>query len=280
MVPTSQIRAVDPHSSYNSDNVNRITRIVTSGNDAISRDTLLQPSKNTTTSIKITAGICVKDDVMIQLENDEYIDITDDTNFVEGSKFTGAEQGYIVLVYQYIKQPIPPTCQLLVLKTKANFDSNTMLFLGVVNMLSATVIDTIELSDPGIQERVVLNFSETYTDDKARAADAYNPITNHAAAQGADKNKIIGTDSSSGDIIYIPLSEFGHNVVEIDTGDYVGGYATITHNIGVYPGGVQVLDYTTKEVIIPAELIHIDSNSFKVSFDEFDPTPHIYVIFP
>ena len=282
MVPASQIRAVDPHSSYNSDNVNRITRIITSGLDAIARDESILPSKNSNTSIKITSGICIKDDVMIQLESNEYIDITDDENYVEGSKFSGSfpTYGYIVLVYQYIKQPIPPTCQLLILKTIGNFDPNTMLFLGRVNMFSQLVIDTVEASDPGVKDRIILNFSDPYTDSRARAADAYNPILNHAPAETPDKNKIIGTDSSSGEIIYIPMSQFGHHIFEINTGDYVLGWATIIHNIGTYPGGVQILDYTTKEVLVPAQLVHIDTNSFRVQFDEFNPTPHIYIIFP
>ena len=279
MIPTSQVRAVDPHSSYHSDNVNRISRVITAGNDAIALDAQLLPSKESNTSIRISAGVAVKDDVMLQLESDEFIDFTDSDNYVEGSLFSGPfpTYGYIVLEYQYVKQPVPPALELKILKTIANFDPDVFIFLGRVDVLNATEIDIVQADDPGVMERVVLNFAETYTDVKARAADAYNPITNHAAAPLADKNKLVGTNATTGIIEYVSKGALNYTEYEKNVGDYSGGWVTITHNLGVRPS-VQVLDYTTKEVIVPAVIDHIDSNSFRISFDEFDPTPHIIVL--
>ena len=279
MIPTSQIRAVDPHSSYHSDNVNRISRVLTAGNDAIALDAHLLPTKESNTSIRIAAGVAVKDDVMLQIETDEFIDITNSDNYVEGALFSGSfpTYGYIVLEYQYVKQPVPPAFELKILKTISNFDTDVFIFLGRVDVVSATEIDIIQADDPGVMDRVVLNIGETYNDTRARAADATNPITNHAAAPLADKNKLVGTNATTGVIEFVDKGGLNYTEYDIDVGDYTAGWATITHNLGVRPG-VQILDFTTKEVISPKTIDHINSDSFRIQFDEFDPTPHVIVL--
>jgi len=287
MIPANQIRAVDPHSSYNSDNVNRLMRVVTKGLDAIARDTDLLPSKDSNTSIRITEGICVKDDVMIQIVGDSYLDISDPNDFVEGSIFSGSfpVYGYLVLVYQYIKQPIPVVAELKILKTIANFDPNLFLFLGRVYMDSALVIDTVEISDPGVRYRQVLNLSDPYTDDRARAADAYNPITNHANSGDDDANKMLGTDSS-GCIVYIPMSELGYNEIYYDVTDPAwrtsGNFWTITveHNVGKRPW-IDIIEASTGEVFSPANIIHNSVDELTVYIDKivYPSKFAVYIVF-
>jgi len=280
MIPT-QIRAVDPHSSYNSDNVNRITRIITDGVDSVAQDIDLLPSKYSNTSISVTSGVCVKDDVMIQL-TDPISAVSSNVagDYVEGTISTNP-YGYIVLTYQYVKTPIPVQAKLQILGIVANYDPTLFLFLGRVNFTTPGVIDTIQLDDPDVSpvlQRSVLNFSSAYTDTQARAADAYNPITNHAASAIGDRNKLVATDAGTGEIVYVSKGSFGLSQVEVLPGDYVGGVATITHNLGVRPV-VQCVDYSTGEEIVPATVIHTNENIFTLTFSQFDSTPHIYVLF-
>jgi len=67
MSKPNQTRAVDPFSSYDSDTVNKLTRIVTHGEDAIeiakACDVVLDATSNT--SVIVTPGVIYKDDVWV-----------------------------------------------------------------------------------------------------------------------------------------------------------------------------------------------------------------------
>jgi len=283
MIPASQVRAVDPFSSYHSDNVNRLTRMVTSGTDAIMQDPHLLPTKLSNTQIRISSGLCIMSDVLIQTTSNETIDVTDSDNYVEGSLFSGPfpAYGYLVLTYQYVKQPVAPTASLLILKTLANLD-DTMLFLGMAKFSDVLVVDQVlpydHISVPNV-ERNVLNFAGGYTDADARAADSLNPITNHMPAAVIDYNKLVATNSTTGAIELISKSGLVNNELEIVPADYTGNEVTITHNFGIRPK-VQVIEFASGEQRIPEDVIHINNNSFKLVFDAIvDPNPHILVLF-
>ena len=151
MIPI-QLRSVDPHSSYDSDNVNRLTRLITNGKDFISDRLQLYPTVNNSTNIKITAGTCVKDDVVIYIENDQLINVTNVNNYTEKHVLSAPfpKVVYIVLQYQYSKQPVPNQAELLILNNPLNFDTDLHVFLGTVTFNTVASIIAVGYKDNSI----------------------------------------------------------------------------------------------------------------------------------
>lgn len=270
MATPQQQRAVDPFSSYESDNVNRLTRILTAGEDKIARDADISPSQDGATIIKISDGVCVKDDVVIQIKDfsgltgEQSIDITDPTNYVDGTLTSGpyVQKTYLILNYLYVKTPSPNIAQIQILEDLTAYDRDIHMFLGVVNFSSSAVISSILLEDTsplgsypaeyydgsGYIVRPILGLDEVYTDTQARAADAFNPITNHLAAAPADYGKYIRANPGTG---AIELTTVVPGASSADREDYVSVTGpnndglTFTLTSFVYtPGSDELLVYS------------------------------------
>jgi len=295
MIPT-QKRSVDPHSSYWSDNVNRITRILTAGDNKIARDTDLFCSYNTNTTVFITSGIAVKDDVMIHVENNITFDLTNPDNYIienvgdpqemEGP-FAPYDFGYLVLSYQYVKHPTPNVAEIKVLKNRSDFDENLYIFLAMLEFTGPTEIHSlgVKQSDPsppapipGPVIRPVANLNDAYTDQKARDAQALNPISNHLPVLVADRDKLLLTDENTGLVTFITKDSMGLPHQEFYTApDYNGSnQLIIDHNLGRYPI-VQVIETSSKLLMVEANVHHPTMNTMIITFDETDYTPEIIV---
>jgi len=295
MIPQQQ-RAVDPFSSYESDNVNRISRIITSGEDRIVRDSDLYPTYVSQTLISISSGVAIKDDVTIHFPSASIIDLTDAENYSPSStnptpnifEFWGYWPGdlvnsraYVVLEYEYQKISTPPEAQFKILKDPNDFTTDKYMFLGMVYFSAAQTIvnplvyiDTIPNPDV---ERQVANLQDAYTDSDARAADALNPITNHLPANnvgGYDRNKAVVTgtnsDSPPGKI---KLVNFGYIASRItnDARTWVGSPLVVNHTLDLYPQ-VQVVEASSGE-FVEAIIDQISTSQFTVDFDFSDSDP-------
>jgi len=106
-IPT-QVRAIDPYASYNSNIANRLTRVVTNGEDCLIYPNPIDVESLSTTTVTVTGGKCVKDDVLIETQ-DLVVDFTDSTSyiFISGSPFQEAGYYYIVMSYIYAKVQPP-----------------------------------------------------------------------------------------------------------------------------------------------------------------------------
>ncbi len=106
-VPT-QVRAIDPYASYNSDVANRLTRIVTDGTDCLLYPTPIDVVTIDSENITITGGKCVKDDVLIETQSIS-LDFSDSTSYISISGSWWNETGYyyVVLAYTYAKTQPP-----------------------------------------------------------------------------------------------------------------------------------------------------------------------------
>jgi hypothetical protein len=233
-IPTQE-RAVDPFSSYDSDNVSRLTRIVTSGEDKIAQDGQLEPSIPATGSIvDVTQGIAVKDDILIHITSDFQLDASDPFDFQNNSllNYPTVEETYIVLQYQYVKTPQVPEAQVLFLNDIADYDPDLHIFLGKAHFDTATTIDLISLSD-GSVVRPVANLCDNYTDQDAIDA------------------QVIGNN----------------NVSYQWTGTTINHF----HGLGLYPI-VQIMDnngVNTGE-LVQAIITHISTDEFTIDFDSVD----------
>jgi len=140
-IPT-QSRAIDPYSSYNSDNVNQLTRIVSKGNDVVSEG--MAVSIIDSTSIEVKGGVVIKDDTMIHIQEDLNIDLTDPGWFVEGTAASDSSAYYyVVLDYIFQKVNPPNVATIKILKTRSNYSSRYM-FLKNLTISNNQVVDVLD----------------------------------------------------------------------------------------------------------------------------------------
>src|SRR4030042_2615707 len=100
-----QIRAVDPYSSFNSDVVSMLTRIVSNHSNVILPFNPIDVSQLTSTSLRCTAGKVVKDDIYIETTSNFDVDMTDSDMYIDPGTGPLDSTGYyyIVLKYTYVK---------------------------------------------------------------------------------------------------------------------------------------------------------------------------------
>lgn len=129
-----QERSVDPYASYNSDVVNKLTRIISNGNNCLLEvDPINVTIVTGGQSIVVSSGKSIVQDVLIETEAIT-IDVTDSTNYVTGSTKIWEETGYyyVVLEYEYEKISPPPTASIKIISHSDKttlYDSDKHLFL-------------------------------------------------------------------------------------------------------------------------------------------------------
>ena len=266
------------------------------------------------TELSVTKGFCAKDKdvtsiddcpVTIQIVNDFTVDLTDPSNYI--IRIIGEPQemeapfpatGYLVLTYQYQKLPDPPVAYVKILKHTADFDPMYHLFLARVVFSGPMEVTAVYPTDPNTPysptyplTRQILNLYETYNDDKARAADALNPITNHLT-DPANPDKVVTLNSSGIPTLVSKAAAGFYNSVHKFAGDYAPTpFSPLTleilHNLGHYPL-VQVLRVDNTDplnpvirVIEPVDIQHNNLNTFVLAFDtELDSgSPEVYVLY-
>ena len=81
----SQIRAVDPFASFNSNTVNKLTEMITRGSNGLTDYNALQVTSDSTaplTQCVVSTGTIYKDDVMIDMTDPHVVDFTDSSHYV------------------------------------------------------------------------------------------------------------------------------------------------------------------------------------------------------
>lgn len=170
----SQLRTVDPYASYHSNVVNKLTRLVTRGNNCIHSKYAVDVAVDSTSPdnvIIVSAGECFKDDVLIELTAPHSLDIRDTSNYAPGA-VVGAGTWYVVLAYVYSKsRPAPQaSIQILTENIKANIAGGTYLFLKALTVTvpgAGATITAIHDIDPTLpiplyQPYARRNFTQLY----------------------------------------------------------------------------------------------------------------------
>ena len=137
-MPTAptQERSVDPYSDNRfSSVINRLTRIVSGGNDMI-----LYPqqsftlTQNSWKSVTINPGICIKDDVLIHIQESFLLDFDDNDYYVDEAGAMNSDGSYyIVLQYFYSRSLPSPSAYLRIIRDITNLYTpytNRYIFLG------------------------------------------------------------------------------------------------------------------------------------------------------
>ena len=136
----SQVRTIDPFAEYNSNVANRFTRIVTGGVNALHSVNSLRLSlvdATSVTSVVVSTGTVVKDDVLIQVTAEHIVEFTDRDNYINFSTgFDEVGHYYVVLEYTYVKSRPAPEVRIKILKPSQRTVplAGSLLLLGVVNV--------------------------------------------------------------------------------------------------------------------------------------------------
>jgi len=133
-----QVRTVDPFATYNSDTVNKLTRVVTHGESALENFMSIRGSINypSLTQVKLTSGVIYKDDVRIELSSETIVDFEDPNFYVNfGAGFNEEGYYYILLEYLYQKSRPAPQAKIVILKPSQrsllDFDPNWVFLQAV-----------------------------------------------------------------------------------------------------------------------------------------------------
>lgn len=117
-VPT-QIRTIDPFSSYNSDVINKFTRMLTFNNNLLEKVQSCDVSIDSTSSnyVIVSPGVVYKDDVWIEITAEHIVDFTNSLQYVNfDTGFDEIGYYYVVLKYTYQRQRPAPISEILIIK--------------------------------------------------------------------------------------------------------------------------------------------------------------------
>lgn len=158
IIPTQQ-RCVDPFSSYNSNIINKLTRMVTQGENCLHSPSAIDVTLDSTsaTTVIVGPGQCYKDDVIIKFDSDFLVDMSNSDFYVDNvAPFNVAGYYYIVLEYNYVKSKPAPQASIRILKPdqpdqRSFISSGDFLLLKVVKVTFNGVIfevDSVYNYDP------------------------------------------------------------------------------------------------------------------------------------
>jgi len=199
-IPAQQ-RSVDPYSSYNSDVVNKLTRMISDGNDCILYPNTINVVLNDSTSVIVTEGNCIKDDVLIEIDNIT-IDMTDSDFYAQPAGGVWNETGYYYITLHYVYQKVRPapyaTVKVILPSQRATIYDSEHLFLACLSV-----------SAPG----------GVYQVDEVLAYDPENPT---------NKRNMAGSITGGGEIAdYTVVSSGPYNALPEDKNIKVTGNTTI-----------------------------------------------------
>ena len=173
-----QTRSVDPYASYNSNVVNALTRIISNGQNVILSSFPIRVEKLTPTTARVYEGKCIKDDVLIEIEQID-IDFADVDYYASagGSAFLEDGMYYIVLDYTYAKSKPAPVASIKIIKPSQRtnpgiFNSTAHMLLKVCDSTSNIILETYDF-DPQIPTNRVLK-SQTIDYDPRFPTGNYN----------------------------------------------------------------------------------------------------------
>jgi len=134
----SQTRSVDPYASYHSNVVNRLTRMISRGQDCLHSPHSIDVEIDSTsplTHVVVKSGEVFKDDVYFSVDNDFTVDFTD-PQFYVSPPFNEAGYYYVLLNYEFVKaRPAPKgSIQLLKPTERGLFNKQAHVFLKAVKV--------------------------------------------------------------------------------------------------------------------------------------------------
>ena len=163
-----QTRTIDPYSSYNSNIVNQLTRMVSKGENCIfgvNSINLTIDSTASQTNLILSTGLCFKDDVIIEITDPFTIDMHDSDFYLTTDHFDEVGYYYIALKYSYIKSMPAPQSKISIFRPSERASCGSgYLFLKAVYVTGTPgnlTIDSIYDYDPE-NSTIKRNYTQTY----------------------------------------------------------------------------------------------------------------------
>ena len=151
----TQTRAVDPFASYNSDVVNRLTRMVTRGEDLLFSPggmDVIADSTSPNDYVNVTIGSCFKDDIWIEITEEHQVDFNDALHYFGGSIIKEPGYYYIVLEYEFVKSRPAPQASIKIIPPSlvpGGYGANHVFLKAVSATTGPWAIGTLYDYDPG-----------------------------------------------------------------------------------------------------------------------------------
>jgi hypothetical protein len=236
-----QRRTVDPFATYNSDTVNKLTRMTTFGQNALETYSSLRCTIADATSrtiVILSPGVIYKDDVRIEMPSSTLINFEDPNFYVDfGPGFNEEGYYYILLEYRYEKSRPAPQAKITMLKPsqRSLFDfSSDWILLQVVR---------VDFNTPNFE---IMALYDSDPDD---------PIKKRRYIK-----RFAGTETQLG-----PFSDGDQSriVYDVKTDKFWFGYIDRWAEAGG-AGGTEVSDINTSLVTV-GEVCRIDSTGFAVA---------------
>lgn len=171
----SQVRTVDPFASYNSDTVNKLTKMVTYDEEGLAKINDLRVTDAldaTSTAVFISTGYAYKDQVLIDVTARGKVDFNTADHYYDwdspGLGFNENGYYYIILNYTYVKsRPAPEASYQIVKPSQRGSYSpgGSWLFLAAV-LISG-------VGGSGAQIDAIYDYDPTDTDNKREYAKTY-----------------------------------------------------------------------------------------------------------
>jgi len=224
----SQTRQIDPYSSYESNVVNRLTRMVSRNTNCIHSPKSLDVIEDSTSSndhVIVTTGQLFKDDVLITIDNNFSVDMSDSNFYISGTAFNEAGYYWILGDYTYQKSKPAPKLSIKILKpSQHSLFTSAYIFLKAVKVVfngSTFEISSFHDEDPIDSTNGKRIYSQLYTGkesslptynnsrDEGRLvyvedkASLYFGTNNSLEIVDSVRDIIDTTSCTSGDIIYI-----------------------------------------------------------------------------
>jgi hypothetical protein len=223
-IPT-QIRSIDSFASYNSNIANRLTRIITDGLDCLLQPSPIEVEEIDSTSVIVTSGKCVKDDVLIEIQSLN-IDLDDSDFFIDSTAWVEVGYYYVVMQYTYAKIKPPPVASIKIIhpSLRATHYTSDVLFLAC-----------LDISAPGGIHRVdqILDYDPENPNNKrnvmggAGLVSFINVDVDYIANSGDNTIKVTGNSN-----ITLPPSLNSSQELRIIKVDSAPNIVTVTAHLG------------------------------------------------
>lgn len=193
----NQTRHIDPFSNYNSNTVNSLTKMITRGTDCLHSShalDIISDSTSPTDNIIITTGEFFKDDVLISVDENFTVDMTDTSFYISGPAFNEAGYYWILANYVYAKTIPAPKMSIVILKPTQTslFNESEHLFLKAVKVSydGSFYIDSFSNYDPndltGYGKRV---YSQIYPGLENSIPTSFNQLNDEGRLVYVDDKK-------------------------------------------------------------------------------------------
>jgi len=261
----SQIRTVDPFASYNSDTVNKHTKMVTYDEEGMAKVTELKVTDagdSTSVAVYVSTGMAYKDQVLIDVTAQGLVDFNTADHYYDwdspGLGFNENGYYYIVMNYVYVKSRPAPSASYQIIKPSQRGTFSTG---GNWLFLAAVLISGVGGS--GAQINSILDYDPENPDNKRLYVKTYvgTEVFLPTHDQTTDKSRF--AYESATDTFWFGYSDRWSKVgagveLDIDTTGTAVGELCYTDSNGAATQAIATSENTGAEMVVAAIGLEVD----------------------